>query len=53
MEFAKTIQINTYVTDLWDLESATGRIRLQILHLQTGGCNPLRVFNALGKTQKH
>lgn len=51
MEFAKKIQINTYVINLQDLESATGRILLQILHLQTGGCNPLRFFNAVGNTE--
>lgn len=35
MEFAKKIQINTYVINLQALESITGRILLQILHLQT------------------
>lgn len=53
MAFAKKIQTNTYVINLWDLESTTGRILLQILHLQTGGCNPRRLFNALVKAQKH
>lgn len=48
MEFAKKIQTNTYVINLWDLESTTGRILLQ-----TGGCNPPRLFNTLVKAQKH
>lgn len=51
LEFAKKILINTYAINLQTLGSTTGRILLQMLHLYTGGCNPVRHFNAPGKTQ--